>query len=98
VEQARYLAATIPGARLVEFPGDDHIPFLGDGDAIADEVEEFVTGNRHASDVDRVLATVLFTDIVRSTNDKPGWVTVLGKTSCWPITVLFARLSPGGAA
>lgn len=67
VEQARYLAATIPTARLVEFPGDDHIPFLGDGDAVIDEVEEFVTGTRPAPDVDRVLATVLFTDIVGST-------------------------------
>ena len=67
VDQARYLAGTIPAARLVEFPGDDHIPFLGDGDALIDEVEEFVTGTRPAPDVDRVLATVLFTDIVGST-------------------------------
>lgn len=67
VEQARYLAATIPDSRLVEFPGEDHIPFLGDSDAIVDEVEEFVTGTRPAPDVDRVLATVLFTDIVGST-------------------------------
>lgn len=67
VDQARYLAGTIPAARLVEFPGDDHIPFLGDGDALIDEVEEFVTGSRPAPDVDRVLATVLFTDIVGST-------------------------------
>ena len=67
VEQARYLAATIPTARLVELPGDDHIPFLGDGDALIDEVEEFVTGSRPVPDVDRVLATVLFTDIVGST-------------------------------
>jgi pimeloyl-ACP methyl ester carboxylesterase/class 3 adenylate cyclase len=67
VGQARYLAATIPGARLVELPGDDHIPFLGDRDAIVDEVEEFVTGTRPAPDVDRLLATVLFTDIVGST-------------------------------
>ena len=67
VSQARYLAATIPGARLVVLPGDDHITFLGDGDAVADEVEEFVTGARPAPDADRVLATVLFTDIVGST-------------------------------
>ncbi len=67
VEQARYLAATIPRARLVEFPGEDHIPFLGDSDLVVDEVEEFVTGTRPAPDVDRVLATVLFTDIVGST-------------------------------
>ncbi len=68
--QGRYLAATIPGARLMEFPGDDHIPWLGDGDAILDEVEEFVTGSRPAPDVDRVLSTVLFTDIVGSTEQQ----------------------------
>jgi class 3 adenylate cyclase len=67
VAQARYLAATIPGARLVELPGNDHIPFLGDGAAVVDEVEEFMTGTRPAPDADRVLATVLFTDIVGST-------------------------------
>jgi class 3 adenylate cyclase len=64
---SRWLASAIPGARLVELPGDDHIPFLGDGDAIVDEIEEFVTGVRPARDSDRVLATVLFTDIVGST-------------------------------
>jgi pimeloyl-ACP methyl ester carboxylesterase/class 3 adenylate cyclase len=66
-EQASYLAATIPDARMVEFPGEDHIPFLGDGDSIVDEIEEFVTGTRPSPDVDRLLATVLFTDIVGST-------------------------------
>lgn len=65
--QARYLADTIPGARLVEFSGEDHIPWLGDGDAIVDEVGLFVTGSRPAPSVDRVLSTVLFTDIVGST-------------------------------
>jgi pimeloyl-ACP methyl ester carboxylesterase/class 3 adenylate cyclase len=67
VDQARYLAGAIPGARLVELPGDDHIPFLGDGDALVDEIQEFLTGNRPAPDIDRVLATILFTDIVGST-------------------------------
>jgi pimeloyl-ACP methyl ester carboxylesterase len=67
VSQARFLAATIPDARLVELPGEDHIPFLGDGDAILDEVEELVTGTRPAPDSDRFLSTVLFTDIVGST-------------------------------
>jgi pimeloyl-ACP methyl ester carboxylesterase/class 3 adenylate cyclase len=67
VSQARFLAATIPDARLVELPGEDHIPFLGDGDAVVDEVEEFVTGTRPAPDSDRFLSTVLFTDIVGST-------------------------------
>jgi pimeloyl-ACP methyl ester carboxylesterase len=65
--QARYVADSIEGARLVELPGDDHVPFIGDADAIADEIEEFLTGARPAPTTDRVLATVLFTDIVGST-------------------------------
>src|SRR6266542_3874647 len=67
VEQGRYAAEHIPGARFVELSGVDHIPFLGDQDAILDEVEEFLTGARHAVETDRVLATVMFTDIVGST-------------------------------
>jgi class 3 adenylate cyclase len=67
LDQARYLAQTIPHAKLVELPGADHIPFLGDADAIVDEIEEFLTGARPAPEADRVLATVLFTDIVGST-------------------------------
>jgi class 3 adenylate cyclase len=67
IEEGRYIAARIPGARLVELPGEDHLPWIGDGDAVADEIAEFVTGARLPRDVDRVLATVLFTDIVGST-------------------------------
>jgi class 3 adenylate cyclase len=67
VSQARFLAASIPDARLVELPGEDHIPFLGDADALVDEIEEFVTGTRPAPDSDSFLSTVLFTDIVGST-------------------------------
>jgi pimeloyl-ACP methyl ester carboxylesterase len=67
VEASRYLAAHIPGAKLVELPGADHFPFLGDSDGLLDEVEEFVTGARPLRERDRVLATVLFTDIVGST-------------------------------
>ena len=66
VEQARYVAERIPGARLVELPGIDHTPYV-DGDPILDEVEEFLTGVRHVAEPNRVLATVLFTDIVGST-------------------------------
>lgn len=65
--QVQYVADQIKGARLVELPGVDHVPFIGDADAILDEVEEFVTGARPAPRTDRVLATVLFTDIVGST-------------------------------
>jgi pimeloyl-ACP methyl ester carboxylesterase len=68
VEGARYLADRIRGARLAELPGDDHLPFVGDQDAILDEIEEFLTGVRRGVETDRVLATVLFTDIVGSTD------------------------------
>lgn len=66
-EHAGYLAASIPDARLAHLVGDDHLPFLGDSDAIADEIEEFVTGTRPVPEADRLLSTVLFTDIVNST-------------------------------
>src|SRR5439155_3038478 len=59
-------AARIPGARFVELPGDKHNLFEGAED-VAEEVEEFLTGSRHSAEPDRVLATVLFTDIVGST-------------------------------
>jgi pimeloyl-ACP methyl ester carboxylesterase len=64
MDAARYMAARIPGAKLLELKGIDHIPWGDDGDAILDEIEEFVTGVRHSAEHDRVLATVLFTDIV----------------------------------
>jgi class 3 adenylate cyclase len=67
VELSRYLVDHIPNARLVELPGRDHLPFAGDSDAVVDEVEEFLTGFRGVADADRVLTTVLFTDIVGST-------------------------------
>ena len=68
VEGGRYLAEHIPGARYIELPGTDHIPFVCDNaDEIADAVQEFLTGARASVPVDRVLATVLFTDIVGST-------------------------------
>lgn len=65
--QGRAIADRIAGARFVELPGVDHIPILGDPDAIVDEIQEFLTGVRPAPTSDRVLATVLFTDIVGST-------------------------------
>jgi pimeloyl-ACP methyl ester carboxylesterase len=67
IEEGRYLAARIPGAKFVELAGDDHWISAGDVDVIADEIEEFLTGTRPAPEPDRVLATVLFTDIVGST-------------------------------
>jgi pimeloyl-ACP methyl ester carboxylesterase len=67
VGQSRAIAEQIPDAKLVEMEGNDHIPFLGDADALVDEVQEFLTGARPAPAPDRVLATVMFTDIVGST-------------------------------
>lgn len=67
IEQGRYLANNIAGARLVEFPGDDHALAVGNADVIVDEIEMFLTGVRGGAGADRVLATVLFTDIVGST-------------------------------
>lgn len=67
IESGRYLAQHIPDAKLAELPGQDHFPFVGDMDAIVDEIEEFLTGSRRNREPDRVLATVLFTDIVGST-------------------------------
>jgi class 3 adenylate cyclase len=68
VEGSRLLAERIPGARLFEVPGRDHLPYVGDNaDDIVDEIQEFVTGSRGAIEPDRVLATVMFTDILDST-------------------------------
>jgi pimeloyl-ACP methyl ester carboxylesterase/DNA-binding winged helix-turn-helix (wHTH) protein len=64
VEEGRYVAERIPGAKFVELPGKDHLPFVGDQDAILDRVEEFLTGVRHSPERDTVLATVLFTHII----------------------------------
>src|SRR3954451_12857746 len=67
VSGGRLMAELIPGARFVELPGRDHLPGANDPEAIAGEIEEFVTGARAGTRPDRVLATVLFTDIVDST-------------------------------
>jgi pimeloyl-ACP methyl ester carboxylesterase len=63
VDEGRFVAERIPGAKFVELPGNDHLPFVGDQDAILDEMEEFLTGVRHTLEPDTVLATVLFTRI-----------------------------------
>jgi class 3 adenylate cyclase len=67
VAAGRYLAKSIRGAKYVELPGGDHYPYVGDIDEVLDEIEEFVTGVRRSREPDRVLATVMFTDIVDST-------------------------------
>ncbi|HYK00542.1 MAG TPA: alpha/beta fold hydrolase [Thermoanaerobaculia bacterium] len=60
VEEGRYIAERIPGARFLELPGDDHLPFVGDQDAILDAVQDFVSGLNAVPDRSRVLATLLF--------------------------------------
>jgi class 3 adenylate cyclase len=67
VEHGRYLAQHIQGAQYVELPGDDQAPWAGNVDALCDEVQAFLTGARSGPEPDRVLATVLFTDIVGAT-------------------------------
>ena len=72
VRGSRYLAERIPGAKLVELSGPDHVPWLSDADIVVDEVEEFLTGARHAPEPERVLATVMFTDIVGASERAAG--------------------------
>jgi pimeloyl-ACP methyl ester carboxylesterase len=64
----RYLAERIPNARFVELEGVDHLVWVGDSEAVAEEIGEFLTGTRHVAEPSRVLATVLFTDMVESTS------------------------------
>jgi class 3 adenylate cyclase len=83
VAEGRYIANRIPGARFVELAGEDHIPYV-DPDQILDEVEEFLTGARPRAVLPRVLATVLFTDLVGSTErardlGDRAWGEVLGR-------------------
>ena len=65
---SRFMAERIPNARYVELPGSDHLVWIGDSEAVAGEIEHFLTGARHAAEPNRVLATVLFTDMVDSTS------------------------------
>lgn len=81
-----WMASQIPGARYVELPGIDHAIFVGDTDRVVDEVEEFLTGVRRSVDVDRVLATVMFIDIVGSTERAAQlgdrvWTDLLGQVN-----------------
>lgn len=67
VEHGQYVAERIPGARFMALPGDDVVPYVGDLDGLADEIQEFITGDRFEPGPNRVFATILFTDIVDST-------------------------------
>jgi pimeloyl-ACP methyl ester carboxylesterase len=68
VDGSRYIASRIPNAQFVELAGVDHLVWVGDADAVVGEMEEFLTGTRHSAEPNRVLATVLFTDMVESTS------------------------------
>jgi len=91
VGNGRYLAEHIPRARLVELPGDDHFFYAGDVEAMLAPIEEFLTGARPVVDDERVLATVLFTDIVGSTSTPPGSATAPGATCSSGTTPPYAR-------
>ena len=82
IEHSRYLARQIPGARYVELEGSDNMFSLGDSEALLGEIEEHLTGVRHVHEPDRMLATVLFTDICDSTRQAAemgdsGWRSLL---------------------
>ncbi len=84
IESSRYLAEHIPGAKYVELQGDAHMYFVGDADAFVDEIQEFLTGERPAPEPDRILATVLLTDIIDSTRQAAAmgdqrWRELLGR-------------------
>jgi class 3 adenylate cyclase/pimeloyl-ACP methyl ester carboxylesterase len=68
VRASRYLAQRLPNARMVELPGDDHLPFFGDQEPVVALTQQFLTGATPVVDPDRVLATVVFTDLVDSTS------------------------------
>jgi pimeloyl-ACP methyl ester carboxylesterase len=73
VRGSRFLAEQIPTAKLVELSGPDHVPWLSDAEVVIDEVAQFLTGAQRAPEADRVLATVLFTDIVSATERAASW-------------------------
>jgi pimeloyl-ACP methyl ester carboxylesterase len=84
IDHGRYLAQHIPDAKFVELPGDDHLFYVGETEAMLAEIQQFLTGMRMAPEIDRVLATVLFTDIVGSTEyaaklGDRAWRDILGK-------------------
>ena len=67
ISGSRYMAERIPNAKFVELPTKDHLPWVGCPDMVVSEVEEFLTGVRHTPEIDRIVCTIMFTDIVEST-------------------------------
>jgi pimeloyl-ACP methyl ester carboxylesterase len=89
VPEAEYLAKHIPGAKLILLPGEDHIIWWGDQERVVGEVQEFLTGTRESASTERVLLTVLVTDIVGSTEKVAVMGDRNGKTSCNCMILLF---------
>ena len=98
VEYGRYVAEHVPGARFVELAGNDHMPWIGDSDAVLDEVEQFLTGGRRGAEPDRVLATVLFTTSRGLPCGRESSAIGAGPSSSRRTTVESARSSPAMAA
>ena len=97
VGHGHYLAEHIAGSRFVELPGADALYWVGDTAPMLDEIEEFITGVRGGSDAERVLSTIVFTDIVGSTEraaalgDDPG-------ATCWTTTTPSCAANYSGSA
>jgi pimeloyl-ACP methyl ester carboxylesterase/DNA-binding winged helix-turn-helix (wHTH) protein len=86
IEEGRYVAANIPGAQLVELPGDDHLPFVGDQDAILTAIERFLDGRRDTADANRVLATVvtgMLGDMMAPAGSRPAFDAHVRKEIEW---------------
>ena len=88
----QWMASQIPGARYVELPGQDHFPWVGDSETVLDEVEQFVTGTSSAVS-ERVLATVLLTDIMARPNWRPRSATA-GGGNCSTLMTPYPRGAP----
>ncbi|HSC29015.1 MAG TPA: alpha/beta fold hydrolase [Vicinamibacterales bacterium] len=82
VEEGRYVASRVPGARFVELPGEDHLPFVGDQDAMLGEIERFIIEAPMLAPFDRVLSTILHADITAS-GDAAGFLELARRESDW---------------
>ena len=98
VRHGRHLASNIPGARYIEIPGIEHYPWFSNDPGVLDEIQEFITGVRPVPEIDRVLCTVLFTDIVRSTELASSLGMRGGATCSSSTTRSCAKCSTGFAA
>lgn len=85
VEEGRYVASLIPGCKYVELSGIDHLPFVGNQEEILDEIESFLTGVRYPEEVDRVLATVLFAELIKPNDEAElkTWASVIDNSQSY---------------